>query len=94
MTEAFSVEEADFSKMAKVPTGWNIYLSQVRHKTFVEVNEEGTEAVAVTIVDMEDGCAANPIPPFKMIVDHPFFFTIQEDSTGTVLFLGAIVEPK
>jgi len=93
MAEAFSMEEADFSQMAKVPKSQNIYLSQVKHKTFVKVNEEGTEAAAVTF-SMMDGCEANPIPPFKMIVDHPFFFTIQDDSTGTVLFLGAIVEPK
>jgi len=94
MTEAFLVEDADFSQMAKVPTaGWNIYISQVKHKTFVEVNEEGTEAAAVTY-EYLSGCAANPIPPFKMIVDHPFLFTIQDEGTGTVLFLGAIVEPK
>jgi serpin B len=93
MTEAFSLEDADFSQMAKVPKGWNIYLSEIKHKTFVEVNEEGTEAAAVTYEDL-DGCLANPIPPFEMIVDHPFLFTIQDDGTGTVLFIGAIVEPK
>ncbi|OQW90635.1 MAG: hypothetical protein BWK78_06520 [Thiotrichaceae bacterium IS1] len=95
MAEAFSVEEADFSQMAKVPKGWNICISQVKHQTFVEVNEEGTEAAAVTITGMECGCALDDPPkPFQMIVDHPFLFTIQDDSTGTVLFLGAIVEPK
>jgi serpin B len=94
MAEAFSVAEADFSQMAKVPKGWNIYISQIKHKTFVEVNEEGTEAAAVTIIAIDSTCAPDPPPPFKMIVDHPFFLTIQDDSTGTVLFLGAIVEPK
>jgi serpin B len=93
MAEAFSQNQADFSQMAKVTKSQNIYLSEVKHKTFVKVNEEGTEAAAVTF---NDGLGAdiNPPPPFEMIVDHPFFFTIQEDSTGTVLFLGAIVEPK
>ncbi len=95
MAEAFSVEDADFSQMAKVPTGWNLYISEVKHQTFVEVNEEGTEAAAVTVVlNYNLTCQAKPIPPFKMIVDHPFLFTIQDEDTGTVLFLGAIVEPK
>jgi serpin B len=94
MAEAFSQDQADFSQMAKVPKSQNIYLSQVKHKTFVEVNEEGTEAAAVTCCDMEMGeCVPEP-EPFEMIIDHPFLFTIQDDSTGTVLFLGAIVEPK
>jgi len=92
MAEAFSQDQADFSQMAKVTKSQNIYLSQVKHQTFVKVNEEGTEAAAVTFY-YADG-ALNIIPPFKMIVDHPFLFTIQDDGTGTVLFLGAIVEPK
>ncbi len=93
MAEAFSVKEADFSQMAKVPKSLNIYISEVKHQTFVEVNEEGTIAVAMTYSGMGEGAA--PIPePFEMIIDHPFLFTIQDDGTGTVLFLGAIVEPK
>jgi serpin B len=93
MAEAFSQDQADFSQMAKVPKSQNLYISNVEHQAFVEVNEEGTVAAAVTYSDMRCTSAAKP-EPFEMIVDHPFFFTIQDDGTGTVLFLGAIVEPK
>jgi serpin B len=66
----------------------------VLQKDFVEVNEKGTEAAAVTHVML--GAAlhqAPPPPPFEMIVDRPFVFAICDDLTGTVVFLGAVVDP-
>ena len=74
---------ADFSGMG--PS--NLFISEVRHKTFVEVNEEGTEAAAVTAVDL----TASVPPVFR--VDRPFFFTIHDNWTNTILFMGTIVEP-
>jgi serine protease inhibitor len=78
---------ADFSKMYENVTVW---IDQVKHKTFVEVNEEGTEAAAATVVEITYG----PGPPgFWMRVDHPFIFVIRENKSQTILFMGKIVEP-
>ena len=93
MGVAFDDQRADFGAMCPIPP--NVWIEQVKHKTFVEVNEEGTEAAAVTSVEM--GATAAPMepePPFKMVVDHPFFCAIRDNETGTILFMGAIVDPK
>lgn len=81
-------EEADFSGISD-----NLTLSEVKHKTFVEVNEEGTEAAAVTSVGVT--LVSAPVEqPFEMIVDRPFFCAIRDNQTGAVLFMGSIVEPE
>jgi len=94
MEEAFDKRKADFHNMCEIPPGMNVFISKVTHKTFVDVNEEGTEAAAVTVVQM-DMTDSEPLPPktFTMIVDHPFFFAIVDKKTGTILFMGSIVEP-
>lgn len=83
MDIAFS-NGADFSAMTRLP----LFISFVKHKTFVEVNEEGTSAAAVTAV------AATRSPGIQMIVDRPFFCAIRDNETGAILFMGSIVEPK
>ncbi|MUL35162.1 serpin family protein [Gloeocapsopsis dulcis] len=80
-------DNADFSAM-----GNDLALSEVKHKTFVEVNEEGTEAAAVTSGRVM-AVSAPLDPPFEMIVNRPFFCAIRDNQTGTVLFMGSIVEP-
>jgi len=92
MEVAFNPTMADFSKMNGDPDQGKIFISEVRHKTFVEVNEEGTEAAAVTSVRMKLA-SAMPEPPFEMIVDRPFVIAIRDNETGTLLFMGAIVNP-
>ena len=74
--------DADFSGM-----GPQLFISEVRHKTIIEVNEEGTEAAAVTAVF---GIESAP-PVFR--VDRPFFFAIYDDRTQTLLFMGIVMEP-
>jgi len=59
----------------------------------VEVNEEGTEAAAVTSVQVGITSVQQPRPPFQMVVDRPFFFAIRDTRTGMVLFMGAVYEP-
>lgn len=72
---------ADFSKMSVKP----LMISEVLHKTYVVVNEEGTEAAAVTSV----GMMTNSIPVVKeFIVNKPFLYLIREKSTGVILFIG------
>jgi len=91
---AFDGERADFRLMAE--TMENIFISQVKHKTYIDVNEEGTEAAAATSVEMKTTAAPmeeDEPPPFEMIVDRPFILAIRDDQTGALLFLGAIVEP-
>ena len=67
--------------------GPHLFISEVKHKTFVEVNEEGTEAVAATVV-----AKATSIPPVFR-VDRPFFFAIYDAETQTILFMGTVTEP-
>jgi serine protease inhibitor len=87
---AFS-SRADFGGMCPPPP--NVCIDEVKHKTFVEVNEEGTEAAAVTSVGMVRASFL-PNRTFSMIVDRPFFCAIRDSQTGAILFMGAIVEPK
>ncbi len=86
---AFEQNRADFSRMASLEDlGANLYIDKVSHKTFIEVNEEGTEAAAVTIV----GIVKTSLPP-EFTADRPFFFAIRDNETGTVLFMGTVVDP-
>ena len=88
MESAFS-DEANFSNM----TSSSVAINEVKHKTFVEVNEEGTEAAAATSVTVPT-MARVPTEPFQMVVDRPFFCAIRDNRTGTILFMGSIREPK
>jgi serpin B len=90
MGVAFS-DNANFSGISDN----NLLIDEVKHKTFVEVNEEGTEAAAVTAVTLAPPSAViNLEEPFRMIVDRPFFCAIRDNQTGTVMFMGSIVEPQ
>jgi serpin B len=90
MKQAFDSNAADFSGIADR----GLFISQADQKAFVEVNEEGTEAAAVTMLQNETlGIEPPPPPPFRMIVDRPFLFLIEDQSTGTILFMGVIFDP-
>jgi serpin B len=90
---AFDPDRADFKKMVNLKA--NVYISKVLHKTFMEVNEEGTEAAAVTAVEMSVATAMMPTnPPFEMKVNRPFFIALRDWKTGTILFAGHVVKPK
>jgi serpin B len=84
MAGIFELSKAEFSPMTDV----NVAVNSVKHKTFVEVNEEGTEAAAVTSIELIRSL------PFQMNVNRPFFCAIQDDTTGTILFMGTIVDPQ
>jgi serpin B len=87
MTRAFNSEEADYSGMSNGP---KLFLSAVIHKAFVVVNEEGTEAAAATAIDDRIKSAMPPV--FR--ADHPFVFLIRDNRTGSLLFLGRLVNPQ
>jgi serine protease inhibitor len=92
MGVAFDGGRANFRGM--IESAQNVYISQVKHKTFAEVNEEGTEAAAVTSTEMRTTSVMRPRQKFQMVVDHPFFCAIRDNTTGTVLFMGSINDPK
>lgn len=87
MTDAFEEGQADFSGMSSQR---DLYLSKVVHKSFVEVNEEGTEAAAATAAVMMLRCAR--LTP-RFCADHPFLFFIQHSKTNGILFCGRVSSP-
>ena len=89
MEIAFAPDRADFSRMADLEMlGKNLYIGEVLHKAVVEVNEEGSEAAAVTSIGIRETSA----PP-AFVADRPFFFAIRDNETKTVLFMGTVVDP-
>lgn len=93
MTDAFDEIRADLTRIAD-PAGINLYVSRVRHKSFVEVNEEGTEAAAVTSVTISFTSYNPDEPQLKYFhVDRPFVFAIKEKFTNSLIFIGRVMEP-
>ena len=88
LVDAFTVK-ANFSGMDGQEQ-W-LYIFAAIHQAFVDVNEEGTEAAAATAVVMKGRSIRLPPPAFR--ADHPFVFLIRENYTGSVLFIGRVVNP-
>ncbi|KAI3821106.1 hypothetical protein L1987_08663 [Smallanthus sonchifolius] len=81
------------TEMVDSPLGQSLYVSSIHHKSFVEVNEEGTEAAAASAaVVMLRALRTNDKVDF--VADHPFLFVIREDMTGVVLFMGQVIDPR
>jgi serpin B len=90
---------ANFERIAPRKPDEYLYLSEVLHMTFLDLDERGTEAAAATAVMRPPASAAAPRPkPVEVKVDRPFFFAIQHSSSGACLFIGrafvARLEPK
>ncbi|MDY6764530.1 MAG: serpin family protein [Halobacteria archaeon] len=91
MPVAFDPNKANFEGMADLEkAGGNLYIRSVVHKSNITVDEKGTEAAAATGVVVNATSA--PIDPFEMVVDRPFVFLIRDRKTGSLLFLGRIVD--
>jgi len=91
MTEPFDAKKADFSKMT---TNEPLFISEVIHKAFVAVDEEGTEAAAATAVLMAaESAMPRPEEPVEFRADRPFVFAIRHNLTGAILFMGRVVDP-
>ena len=88
LEEAFT-PGADFTKITPLE---GIYISRVIHQTFIDVQEEGTEAAAATIVEMRDGASGEGPSFFK--ADRPFLYVIKENSTGAIVFIGKVGKPQ
>ncbi len=90
MPDAFS-GAADFSGM---DGSSNLFIGDILHKAFIAVDEEGTEAAGVTVVLILTGePSKQPPKPVEFTVNRPFIFLIRDIKTGTILFLGRIVNP-
>ncbi len=86
MTDAFDADKADFSNMANSSP----YISTVIHKTFIEVDRNGTKAAAATAVMVEDACVAEPEPVREVYCDRPYAYAIVDMETGLPVFLGTV----
>ena len=96
MVDAFNPDAADFTGMYDTtsPAGEPLHVSDVVHKAFVAVDENGTEAAAVTAVleGGENGANGGNLRSV-FTVDHPFIFLIRDNNTGAIIFLGRVVDP-
>ncbi len=93
MTDAFDVDLADFSQLGSYEEQ-NIYIGNVLHKTFIDVEERGTKAGAVTVVSMKDGSAAPPEDPKEVYLDRPFVYMIIDTENNIPLFIGSMTDVK
>lgn len=89
---AFSPTDADFSGMYQ-PDGEPLYISEVIHKAFVDVDEEGTEAAAATAIVMRASDALPENEPLLLEFNHPFLFIIRDHQSGLILFVGKVSNP-
>jgi serpin B len=86
---------ANFDRMAPRKPDDYLYISQVFHKTFIAVDEKGTEAAAATAVAMMARAAhVKPAEPIVVKVDRPFIYAVQHGPSGACLFLGRVTDPR
>jgi serpin B len=91
VVDAFDKNKADFSKMNGINN--SLYIDKFFHKAFVEVNEDGTEAYSISDM-IENQTSKLGLPkPGIFRTDHPFLFLIQEEQTGSILFMGRMTDP-
>ena len=93
MADAFDQARANFRSMLaeEYLARGNVYVSEAKQKVFIEVNEEGTEAAAVTGIEMRTTSA--PAEPLSFVVDRPFLVAVRDDQTGALLFIGQVNDP-
>ncbi|CAH2064558.1 unnamed protein product [Thlaspi arvense] len=73
----------------------NLYVSKILHKACIEVDEKGTEAAAVSVaLKMVAGCSLHKSRKPDFVADHPFLFTVREDKSGMIMFMGQVLDPS
>ena len=90
INDAFDQNNADF---LGITTSEQLFITSALHKAYVDVNEEGTEAAAVTAITVGT-TSVDPNPPPTFVADHPFIFVIQDNETGHILFIGRMTNPS
>ena len=95
MADAFS-RDADFFGMIEPGSALEVFIGDVAQKAFIDVSEQRTEAAAASVVIMTvvvEAGAPTPPPPVVMKIDRPFVFLIRDIKTGTILFVGRVMNP-
>jgi len=94
MERAFDQARAEFGGIRSEPPP--VWIDQVLHRAVAEVNEEGTEAAAATMIGMYTMSMRpqRPEPEFEMIVDRPFLSLIRDEMSGSILFMASVVDPN
>jgi serpin B len=90
MVDAFIPGVADFSRLSDLALQRGLFVSKVKQKSYVEVDEEGTEAAGVTVVELRESAVPDR---FTFRADRPFLFVLRERFSGTLLFAGVYVTP-
>ena len=90
MEVAFNPDQADFTR---INSGGGLYISDVKHKTYIATDEEGSEAAAVTSVGVGT-TSVGVDQPYYFMVNRPFVYFIREKSSGTILFIGTVMNPS
>jgi serpin B len=85
--------EGSLTKMVESPINQGLNVSNIFHKSFIDVNEEGTEAATSLMVEFECCVEDDDDSPIEFVADHPFLFLIREDLSGTILFIGQVLNP-
>ena len=93
MEDAFDPSRADFSRIISGSSSVSVWIYDAIHKTYIKVNETGTEAAAVTIIIGVGGWLPPP-EEIVMRVDHPFIFIIHDTKTNSILFMGVVIDPS
>jgi serpin B len=92
--KAFEPASAEFDRMFELKDGYDYWISKVIQKSRISVSEWGTEAGSVTIIDIEGATSPGPEPKeVYFYADHPFVFIIGEETSGTILFEGVVMQP-
>lgn len=95
MKDAFSPARADFSGIMKQAMGANLYIADIAHKAFLQIQEEGTEAAAATVIGMATTSMPAPDPEMPVFrADQPFLCLILHKPDNTILFAGKVVKPQ
>ena len=92
MGMAFDGQRAQFTRM--INDSLRLFIGAVLHKTYLEVNEEGSTAAAATGVQMSAAATMHAREEFNLVFDRPFLTAIADEESGTILFLGTIGDPK
>lgn len=91
ITDAFNPDKADFEGIG-ISTEGPLYINSVLHKTFVSVGEKGTKAGAVTVIEMNDGAAAEPLEPKEIYLDRPFVYMLIDCENNVPFFIGTMTD--
>jgi serpin B len=96
MKSAFNMPtgSANFERIAPRRPDDYLFVAEIFHKTFLNLDENGTEAGAATVVHMKTWGIYEPVKPIEVKVDHPFLFAIQHRPSGACLFLGRVTDPR